>query len=243
MLIEAAIALAAVTAAPAAEPEDTGEELPLTRILETTIPLDGNDGINMHLDTADIRLIAADRDDIGITLELESQKIIIFSNRRTTWAIHRASIISTMEDGVLALGIDFPVRVDDSWLSSTWLIEVPRELAADITVESGSIDAHGLEGGLRINLVSGSIDVDVPNGPLDLRSTNGSIEARVAASDYSSLTLKLVNGSADLIIDGEEQELGFSEGVERQGSGEHSFHLETVNGGIELALGTGSDQR
>jgi Toastrack DUF4097 len=220
-----------------AEPIDQGERLPLTRTLEATVPLDGSGRFRMQLDSADIRLVAADREDIAISLELESVKLFIFSNRRTTWAIHRAGIVSTMEGGVLELGIDFPVRVDDDWLNSTWVIELPRQLAVEVDINSGTVDVTGLEGGVTINVVSGAIDVDVPSGPLDLRSVNGAIDARVGASEYATLTMKLVNGSADLTVDGVEQESDFSDDVNLEGSGVHALYLETVNGGISLELG------
>jgi hypothetical protein len=252
VIIEAlfALAVAAPPAAPAADalvgapehaPEDAGESLPLTRTLEASFPSDGVTHLALQQVTADIDLIAGDGDEIAVTLELESERILVFSNRRTTWAIHRANINATEVDGTLTLDIEFPVRVDPDWLNTRWTVEVPRALAAEVRITNGAVGVSGLEGGVLVRTTNGTIDVDVPQGPLDLASVNGAVLARVAETEFAALTLSVVNGTAGLTIDGEQQDLGLFESAERQGTGQHDLRLETVNGSVSLYLGQDPD--
>lgn len=209
--------------------------LPLTNTVEAVLPLEGATALRIAERDASVTVVGSDREDVLVTVDLESQRIIVFSNRRTTWAIHRAEIVGTLTDDELLLEIALPVRVDRDWLASEWRVEVPRALAARIEVTNGSIDVSGLRGGVELESINGSIDLDVLAGPITAETINGGIDAVLRNPSYGEVRMDTRNGGTDLSVDGEELAVP-DDGPALQGPGGPDVTLSTINAGISLEI-------
>jgi len=222
-------------------PVDDGEQLPLSNTLQATFALDGASKLLLDEVTADVEVVASDREDISVTLELESQQLLIFSNRRTTWAIHHAEVVAERTEEGLRLSVHFPVRIDEDWLSATWHIEVPASLPLDLEVTSGGILVTGSSGGVRMDSTNGALSAELPHGPLNMHSVNGAASAQIADDSYSDISLSTTSGVTRLTIDGETVEPSSSGDIQLHGDGAYGYDLRTVNGSVVLVLGAGGD--
>jgi hypothetical protein len=140
-------------------------------------------------------------------------------------------------------------------------ISLPAGVRARLKTVNGSVRVDGLEGDLRVESVNGGLELSdvagevrahtvngrihvvfdsVPNGRRhELGTVNGGIELTLPEDTPGRLEASTVNGSIDceLPLEVETKKKRRLEG--RLGRGDGSFHLETVNGGIDVRRGFG----
>ncbi len=76
-------------------------------------------------------------------------------------------------------------------------IVVPTDTRLDAHTGSGSVDVHGLSGGVQVDTGSGGVEIGDLSGGVDVHTGSGSVEVRNLAGD-----LKVRTGSGSIEMDG-----------------------------------------
>ncbi|MDP2808481.1 MAG: DUF4097 family beta strand repeat-containing protein [bacterium] len=140
--------------------------------------------------------------------------------------------ISTgIEGGILKIKVDGPPWTKKRRAKVDFTIEMPKNIAAEISSASGEISVRNLAGGCRLNTASGEIEISGCQGENNLSTASGDI----TASGCAETSLKINTASGDIGVNDCSGSLAF-----QTVSGNASISLsgdiqgQTVSGDIDI---------
>jgi Putative adhesin len=150
----------------------------LTRHTDThTRTLAAAPTIVVHSDTGDIRVVAADRSDVRLTIK----------ERRSVWGGGHVRLSGDASDLHLATHCDGVPLVDDPCDVSSFL-EVPRDTSVRVAAGTGDVRADSLQGSVDLYAVTGDMRVTGTSGALRLSTITGDVHVEAPSSDIAART-------------------------------------------------------
>jgi hypothetical protein len=133
--------------------------------------------IDVDVETGDVRVVAADRDDIRLTSK----------EKRSAWGGGHVEVAS---DGArLHLGDRCDkVPVVDAPCSVSYVLEVPRRTAVRLVAGTGDLHAENLEGNVDLSSGTGDLHVEDVRGAVRLKADTGDVHVEGPASEVSVRT-------------------------------------------------------
>ena len=127
--------------------------------------------------TGDVRVVAADRDDIRLTTK----------EKRSAWGGGHVEVAS--DGSRLHLGDRCDkVPVVDAPCSVSYVLEVPRQTAVRLVAGTGDLHPATPEGSLHLRTRTGYLHVEATRGALRLTAHTGDVHVEGAAPDVSVQT-------------------------------------------------------
>jgi len=204
--------------------EKAGEEK------EMTLPAAGITCLSINQPRSDFEIIGAETDRISIKADIQ------------VWAEDKAEageklksldISTETEGGVLKVKVDGPPWTKKRRAKVDFIIEMPKNIAADISSASGEISVRDLFAGCRLNTASGEIEISGCQGENHLSTASGD----VTASGCTKASLKINTASGDIEVNDCSGELSFqtvSGDVSLSTAGD--LQGQTVSGDIDIQM-------
>jgi putative adhesin len=136
-------------------------------------------------ETGDVKIVAADRSDIRLTIK----------EQRSMWGGGHANVFGDARGLRLEDRCDSLPAIDDP-CDVSFRLEVPRTTAVRLSDGTGDVHAENLEGRAELRSGTGDLHVTGMAGPLRLHTDTGDVHVEAPASDISVQT---ATGNIDVV--------------------------------------------
>jgi Toastrack DUF4097 len=135
--------------------------------------------------TGDVRVVAADRSDVRLTIK----------EKRSLWGGGHARMSADGAHVTLDDSCDNPPLVDGP-CGTSYLLEVPRDTAVRVSTGTGDVHAQQLDGGADLRSGTGDLDVEDVRGSVRVDTATGDVDVTGASPD---ITARTATGDIDIV--------------------------------------------
>ena len=223
---------------------------PYEEYFDQTYPAAAGVRVSLENVNGDVSVDVWDRDEVRVEAVKKSDNAELLEKMKIEIEASQSSI---------DIETDLPSnRRTGGRMSVEYTLTVPRSAFAEMELVNGSLQIHGVQGGVDVECVNGSIDArdlagsvsiesvngatavtmdtSHPGDDISIESVNGGVELHLAPGVGAELSAETVNGSIrnDLGIEVHKGKYVGSSMSGTVGAGGVGISLETVNGAISV---------
>lgn len=148
-----------------------------------------------------VRLSGTSGDSVRIDLRLEAKRnysLFSFFGGRRRGDVNGVDLRTDVRGTELRITL----RGDRDDLEEDWMITVPVQVEAKVTVNVGDIDLNGVTGGCEAVMNVGKVRIDVPEGHIRAVTNVGDLVVRTSTRSYGDVRVSANVGDTRLVVDG-----------------------------------------
>jgi DUF4097 and DUF4098 domain-containing protein YvlB len=160
---------------------------------ELVIPAVGIKVISINQPRSDFEITGADTDKITVKADIQ---VWAEDEDEAKEKLRSLDISTETEAGVLKIKVNGPPWTKKRRAKVDFIIEMPKDIAAEISSASGEISVRNLFAGSRLNTASGEIEISDCRGENSLSTASGDIGINNCAG--ASLRINTTSGDIDI---------------------------------------------